>query len=53
MEKKAIYVGMIIGSVIGSYVPTWFGADFFSLSSIICGAVGGVLGIWLIFKFLR
>ncbi|MEI7513471.1 MAG: hypothetical protein WCJ74_02525 [bacterium] len=50
MDKKAIYVGLIIGSVLGSYVPTWFGAGIFSVSSVLGGAVGGILGIWLVYK---
>lgn len=52
MEKKTVFIGMIIGSVIGGYVPALWGAGLFSISSIIGGAIGGILGIWLTFKFL-
>jgi len=53
MDKKILMLGMIIGSTIGGYLPTFFGASAFSFSSIICGVAGGVLGIWLPFKLLK
>jgi len=53
MDKKSIYLGMIVGSVVGGYIPAIWGAGLFSFSSIIFGAIGGITGIWLVFKFLR
>ena len=53
MDKKIIMLGMLFGSIIGGYIPTIFGASAFSMSSIICGGVGGILGIWLSFKLLN
>jgi len=53
MDKKFVMLGMIIGSVIGSYIPTLFGADIFSFYSIIFSALGAFLGIWVAFKFLN
>lgn len=52
MDKKIIILSMIVGSTIGGAIPTLFGSSAFSFSSIILGAVGGVIGIWLAFKFL-
>jgi uncharacterized membrane protein YeaQ/YmgE (transglycosylase-associated protein family) len=52
MDKKIIMLGMVFGSTIGGYLPTFFGAGAFSLTSIICGAVGGILGVWLTYNFL-
>ena len=46
-------LGMLFGSIMGGYIPTIFGASVFSMSSIICGGVGGILGIWLSFKLLN
>ena len=43
---------MFIGTAIGGYIPTLFGADIFSLSSIACTALGGFLGIWLANKMI-
>ena len=53
MDKKIVMLAMLVGSTIGGYAPTIFGASAFSLSSIFCGAIGGILGIWLSFKFLN
>jgi hypothetical protein len=53
MNKKIIFLGMLFGGTIGSYIPTIFGASAFSLVSILCGAAGGLLGIWLSFKLLN
>ena len=38
---------MIIGSIIGGYLPNLWNADLFSLSGILFSAIGGFLGIWL------
>jgi hypothetical protein len=35
MDKKVIMIGMIIGSMIGGYLPTFFGVGVFSYTSII------------------
>lgn len=53
MNKKVIMLGMFFGSAIGGYIPTFFGISAFSMTSIIYGAVGGILGIWLSYKFLN
>lgn len=50
MESKFIWIGMFIGSSLGSYLPALWGASLFSFSSIILGAVGGIAGIWAGFK---
>lgn len=53
MNKKIIMLGMIFGSTIGGYIPTLFGADLFSLSSVFSGAFGGIIGIWIVFKMIK
>ena len=42
---------MGLGSMLGGYIPTLWGAGMFSFSSVIFTAVGGMVGIWLGFKF--
>lgn len=45
--KSVIYVCMIIGSALGSYIPLLWGAGYFSFSSVILTAIGGFFGIWV------
>ena len=49
-RKSMIMLGMIIGSVAGAYTPMLWGADVFSMTSLLGSFVGGVLGIWLVYK---
>jgi hypothetical protein len=53
MDKKIIILAMIFGSTIGGFIPTLFGANAFGLTSVFCGAIGGIIGIWLSFRFLN
>jgi hypothetical protein len=53
MDKKLVGLGMIVGSTLGGYVPTWFGVSAFSYISILGGFFGGILGIWLAVRFLE
>lgn len=48
--KSLVMIGMVTGSIIGSYVPVLFGAGLFSYASVIGGGVGGVLGIYVAYK---
>jgi len=43
-------IGMVIGSIIGGYLPVIFGASLLSFTSIVGNAIGGILGIWIAFK---
>jgi len=53
MDKKIVMIGAILGTTIGSYVPVIFGASIFSMTSILGSGVGGVLGLWISFKFFN
>lgn len=52
-SKKMTMLGMVVGSIAGGYVPTLFGADGISFTSLICSAVGAVLGIVLFYRLSR
>jgi len=43
----------IIGGWLGGYVPTIWGAGYFSFASIFCSALGSILGIWIAFRLLQ
>jgi len=45
-RKKLCWIGMIIGSSIGGYLPALWGGELISFSGILCSLVGGLLGIW-------
>ena len=49
-SKPMIWIGMFIGSTIGGFIPSLWGSNFLSFSSILLTAVGGIIGIWLGFK---
>jgi phage tail tape-measure protein len=52
-SKKFIYLGMIVGGLIGSFAPALWGASELSMSSVILSAIGGLVGIWLGLKMSR
>jgi hypothetical protein len=47
MRTKFIWAGLFLGSTLGSWIPTLWGADMFSLWSAFLSAAGGLLGIYL------
>jgi len=49
-QKSLIWIGSIIGSTVGGALPMLWGDNAFSLSSVIFGAIGAILGIYLAFK---
>lgn len=50
MGKGFIMGGMIVGSLIGGYIPMLWGESAFSLSGIVWNAIGGFSGIYVAYK---
>ncbi len=48
--KPLIYLGLFIGSTIGSFIPSLWGAGYLSMSSILLSMFGGMIGMWLGYK---
>ncbi len=48
--KQMIWLGLVVGSVVGGFIPSLWGAGVFSFSSIFLSAAGAIAGIWLAFK---
>jgi uncharacterized membrane protein YeaQ/YmgE (transglycosylase-associated protein family) len=46
-RKTSLVLGLIIGTAIGSLTPGLWGADFVSLSSLIWGGIGAVIGLYV------
>lgn len=44
---------MVVGSYAGSYVPVLWGDGYFSITSILLGAVGGAIGIYIGYKLAQ
>lgn len=45
-----VWLGAIVGSTIGSYMPSLWGAGIFSFSSLFLGAIGGAAGIIIAYR---
>ncbi len=51
--KQFVWLGALVGSVVGSYIPALWGAGVFSLSSMLLGAVGAIVGVYFGFSLGR
>lgn len=52
-SKTTIWIGMFVGSTVGGFIPTLWGAGILSFSSVIWGTIGGFVGIWGGFKLTQ
>lgn len=52
-SNKLIALLMVVGSVVGGYVPALFGIDTFSFTGLVTSAAGAVAGIWLGYRLSR
>ncbi len=51
MSNRSLYLLLgTIGSIVGGYLPAWFGVSDFSPWTILWGTIGGVAGVWLGYK---
>jgi hypothetical protein len=48
--KSLVWIGLVVGSTIGSLMPLLWGAGMFSFSSVVLSAVGGIAGIYAGYK---
>ncbi|MCR4329343.1 MAG: hypothetical protein NUV65_02235 [Candidatus Roizmanbacteria bacterium] len=49
-QKTFTMAGFTIGSLLGSYIPTLFGAGMLSYTSVLVSGVGGIAGIYIGYK---
>lgn len=49
-RKTLVFLGMSVGSIIGGYIPVFFGAGLLSYSSLIGNTLGAILGIVISYK---
>lgn len=46
VSKTLVWIGLIVGSTIGGFIPELWGAGMFSLAGVIGSTIGGIAGIW-------
>jgi phage tail tape-measure protein len=49
-RKKLIMLGMVAGSIAGGYLPALFGFAGLMVS-LLGSTIGGIIGIWIGYKF--
>ena len=49
-SKRVMWLLVFLGGTLGSYVPLLWGDGHFSFASVLCSALGGIVGIWIGFK---
>jgi len=45
-SNTLVWVGVFVGSTVGSFIPDLWHAGFLSMSSLIFSTIGGLLGVW-------
>jgi uncharacterized membrane protein YeaQ/YmgE (transglycosylase-associated protein family) len=48
--QARIWLGVLVGSTVGGFIPNLWGAGLLSYSSVVLSAVGGFVGLWLVYK---
>ncbi|MFA6554297.1 MAG: hypothetical protein WCS89_02200 [Candidatus Paceibacterota bacterium] len=49
-QKQLIWIGVFVGSTIGGFIPSLWGAGLFSMSSVLFTTIGGIVGVYVGFK---
>ncbi|HKC04722.1 MAG TPA: hypothetical protein VKC54_02530 [Patescibacteria group bacterium] len=52
-DKTLYYIAVFLGSVIGGYIPTLWGAGWLSISSLFFSTIGAIIGIIIIWNLLN
>lgn len=45
-----VWFAVLLGSTVGGFIPDLWGAGLLSYSALILSAVGGLVGLWLVYK---
>jgi len=53
MSKKAIWIGVFVGSTIGGFIPSLWHAGMFSFWGILFSTIGGLAGIWAAWRLMH
>jgi len=45
-----IWLGVLIGSSVGGFIPELWGVDILSYSSVLLSGIGAFVGLWIGYK---
>jgi len=48
--QARIWLGALIGSTIGGFIPALWGADLLSYSGLLFSGIGAFVGLWVAYK---
>jgi len=48
--RGLLMMGLLIGSLIGGYIPSLFGAGFLSIWGLVGSTIGAILGLWITYR---
>jgi len=48
--QSRIWIGILIGSTIGGFVPALWGADLLSFSGVLFSGIGAIVGLFISYK---
>lgn len=48
--KQIIWMGALVGSILGGFIPSLWGAGVLSFSSLLLSTIGALAGIYVAFK---
>ncbi len=52
-DKKLIWIGAVVGSTLGGFVPGLWHASMFSMWGLLFSTIGGLVGIWAGWRIAR
>ncbi len=54
MSGKSLYILFItVGSIVGGYIPSLWGASMFSFSGFFFSSVGSIIGFWVAYRIVN
>jgi len=50
LMQARIWIGILVGSTIGGFIPDLWGAGLFSYSSVLLSGIGAFVGLLIVYK---
>jgi len=47
MDKRVLWLCVLVGSTVGSFVPAAWGGSSLGTASVLLGVLGGLAGVWV------